>query len=77
MKTKLERLLRDGTCCGWAEIPRDAAWLLVGNDEISCRDYYADDVLETSFYFAHGVHIKTVCNFISGDVQYYIQDINA
>lgn len=61
----------------YIEITKEAAWLLIGNEEISWRDYYADELTETSCYFAHGLHIKTVCNFISSVVQYYIQDINA
>jgi hypothetical protein len=59
------------------EITKAAALLLIGNDEKSWCDYQQTELTETSFYEAHGVRIAAICNFISGTVQYYIQDINA
>ncbi len=59
------------------EITKEAALLLIGNDERSWRDYQKTELTETTFYVAHGVRIAAICNFISGTVQYYIQDINA
>jgi hypothetical protein len=59
------------------EITKQAALLLIGNDEHTWRYYKSDELTETSFYHAHGCNIAVVCNFISGVVQYYIQDINA
>lgn len=59
------------------EITKEAFWNLVGNDEISWRDYRQDELTETSFYHALGCNIAAVCNFVSGVTQYYIQDINA
>lgn len=61
----------------YIEITKEAALLLIGNDEHSWRDYQSTELTETSFYHAHGVNLAVVCNFTSGIVQYYVQDINA
>jgi hypothetical protein len=59
------------------EITKEAAWLLIGNDERSWVDYRSTELAEASYYRANGVNIIAVCNFIGGIVQYYVQDINA
>lgn len=58
------------------EITKEAAWILIGNDEESWRDYKKTELTETSYYFNHGVSIRSVCNFVNGVVQYYMEDIN-
>jgi hypothetical protein len=59
------------------EITKAAALLIIGNDEQSWRDYKSTELTESSFYHAHGCNLVVICNFASGIVQYYIQDINA
>jgi hypothetical protein len=59
------------------EITKEAALLLIGNDERSWRDYKKTELAESTFYHAHGCNLVAICNFVSGTVQYYIQDINA
>ena len=60
------------------EITKDAAWLLIGNDEKSWLDYGQNEQFEMSTYRNNGVIIFAVCNFTSlGITQYFIQDVNA
>ena len=58
------------------EITKEAFILLVGNDEISWRDYKQTVNSESSHYFNNGVKLTAVCNFVSDVTQYYITDIN-
>ncbi len=60
----------------WTEITKEAFWLLIGNDEISWRDYKQTELAETSYYYNNGVALQATCNFISNVTQYYVQDIN-
>ena len=48
-------------------VPRDLPCVSVKHGELARRMYYYD----------HGVKLQTVENFVSGTMQYYIQDINA
>ena len=59
------------------EITKEAFWVLVGNDEETWIDYKAGELYESSYYLNLGVRLQSVCNFISGTVQYYIHDINS
>jgi hypothetical protein len=59
------------------EITKEAFFKLVGNDEISWRNYKKTELAEVSYYFNFGVQLQTVTNFISGVTQYYVKDINA
>jgi len=61
-----------------AEITKEAAWVLIGNDELTWANFEQCEQFEMTTYEAHGVRIFSVCNFTSPSiVQYYIQDINA
>ena len=61
-----------------AEITKEAAWVLIGNDEQTWTNFEQCEQFEMSTYEAHGVRIFAVCNFTSPSIaQYYIQDINA
>ena len=59
------------------EITKEAAWALIGNDEKTWTDYKQSELLETSFYLAHGVRIAAIHNYLSNVTQYFIQDVNA
>jgi hypothetical protein len=59
------------------EITKEAAWLLIGNDEKSWKDYKNHELYEVSEYAAYGLRIQAVFNYLSNVTQYYIQDINA
>ena len=59
------------------EITKEAAVLLIGNDEKSWRDYKNTELCEFSEYSAHGVKIRAVFNYLSNVTQFYVQDINA
>ena len=59
------------------EITKEAFVLLVGNDERSWRDFENNDHAEWITYFANGVTLMSVHNFIGKVTQYYVQDINA
>ena len=60
------------------EITRDAAVILIGNDELSWRDFNQCEQFEMTAYESHGVKIFAICNYTSPTItQYYIQDINA
>jgi hypothetical protein len=62
----------------YAEITRDAAIALIGNDELSWRDFNQCEHFEMTTYESHGVKILAICNYTSPAItQYYIQDINA
>jgi len=60
------------------EITKEAAWVLIGNDELTWVNFEQCEQFEMTTYEAHGVRIFSVCNFtLPSIVQYYIQDINA
>jgi len=60
------------------EITKEAAWVLIGNDELTWANFEQCEQFEMTTYEAHGVRIFSVCNLTSTSiVQYYIQDINA
>jgi hypothetical protein len=60
------------------EITRDAAVILIGNDELSWRDFNQCERFEMTTYESYGVRIFAICNYTSPTItQYYIQDINA
>jgi hypothetical protein len=59
------------------EITKEAAWLLIGNDEKTWDGYIQNQLSETSFYLARGLRIAVVHNYLSNVTQYFIQDINA
>lgn len=60
------------------EITKEAAWLLINNDEETWRAFYTCEQFEMSTYENHRVRIFAICNFTSPEItQYYIQDINA
>lgn len=50
-----------------ALVPVDMPNIDVKNEELARRIYY----------YSHGVKLQSVNNYISGTIQYYIQDINA
>ena len=58
------------------EITKEAAWLLIGNDEQTWDGYIQNKISETSFYLARGLRIAVVHNYVSNVTQYYIQDVN-
>ena len=58
------------------EITKEAAWQLIGNEELSWRDYKTTELTETSYYYNLGVSIQVVTNYIGNITQYYIEDIN-
>jgi len=60
-----------------AEITKEAAWALIGNDEQSWDDYKKTELTETSYYKNYGVLIQVVTNFVNNITQYYVQDINS
>jgi len=59
------------------EITAQAFHLLKGNDEISWKDYGSNELSEWTIYQNKGVRLMSLFNFVSGTLQYYIQDINA
>jgi hypothetical protein len=59
------------------EITDKAFFLLIDNDEKSWRDYNSNEISEWTLYHREGVKLLSICNFVSGVTQYYIQDINA
>lgn len=59
------------------EITPNAAHLLIGNDEKTWNNYNQDETIEMTTYHCNGTFVFAVCNFVSGIVQYYVQDINA
>ncbi len=59
------------------EITKEAAHLLIANDERTWENYTQTELAETSFYLSYGVRIAVVHNYVSNVTQYYIQDINA
>ena len=59
------------------EITEQAFNLLKGNDEKSWKDYGSNELTEWSIYINEGVKLMSLCNFLSGVTQYYVQDINA
>jgi len=61
----------------WIEITKEAFDTLKGNDEKSWQDYKKEEHAERSFYLNAGVRLQSVCSFLTGTTQYYIQDINA
>lgn len=60
-----------------AEITKQAALLLIGDDEKTWFDYQQDELYEKTIYKSHGVFIAAFHNYVSNVTQYYIQDINA
>jgi hypothetical protein len=58
------------------EITKEAATLLIGNDEISWVDFKQMELAEVSYYINHGVKIAAIHNYVANVTQYYIQDIN-
>jgi hypothetical protein len=59
------------------EITEQAFNLLKGNDQKSWKDYGSNELSEWSIYINEGVKLMSLCNFLSGVTQYYVQDINA
>ena len=59
------------------EISEQAFNLLKGNDEKSWKDYGQNELSEWTIYINEGVKLMSLCNFLSGVTQYYVQDINA
>jgi hypothetical protein len=59
------------------EITEQAFNLLKGNDEKTWKDYGSNELTEWSIYINEGVKLMSLCNFLSGVTQYYVQDINA
>tara|TARA_S200002703_G_scaffold117238_1_gene102815 strand:- start:368 stop:580 length:213 start_codon:yes stop_codon:yes gene_type:complete len=60
-----------------SEISKEAALLLIGNEERSWRDFQQTELAEATIYQAHGVNIMALHNYLAGVTQYFIQDINA
>lgn len=60
-----------------SEISKEAALLLIGNEERSWRDFQQTELAEATIYRAHEVNIMALHNYLSGVTQYFIQDINA
>ena len=60
-----------------SEISKEAALILIGNDEKSWRDFQQTELAEATLYQAHEVNIMALHNYLAGVTQYYIQDINA
>ena len=60
-----------------AEITKEAAFALIGNDEKTWQDYQQSEFSESSFYLAYGVRIAAIHNYLSSVTQYFIQDVNA
>ena len=59
------------------EITKDAAWAIIENDDLAWIEYLQTEFAETSFYYAKGVRIAIIYNYLTNVSQYYIQDINA
>ncbi len=59
------------------EITKEAALLLIGNDEKTWADYRNYAVCEKTTYLAHGLTISLVHTFETGETKYYVQDIKA
>ena len=59
------------------EITKEAALLLIGNDEKSWHDFKQSELYEKTIYKAHGVSVAVFHNYVSNVTQYFIQDINA
>lgn len=59
------------------EITQQAFDLLKGNEEKSWKDYGQNELSEWTIYINEGVKLMSLCNFVSGVTQYYVQDINA
>lgn len=59
------------------EISKEAAHLLIGNDEESWKDYRQNEHAEYFYYYGNHVNIMAITNYLSGVTQYYVQDINA
>ena len=59
------------------EITKEAAWVLIGNDESTWKHYTKYDQFEISIYESNGVKIFARFDFELSVIQYYIQDINA
>lgn len=60
-----------------SEISKEAALILIGNDEKSWRDFQQTELAEATIYRAHEVNIMALHNYLAGITQYFIQDINA
>jgi len=56
------------------EITKEAAWLLIGNDEKTWDGYIQNKHSETSFYLARGLRIAIVHNHSSNITQYFTQE---
>lgn len=59
------------------EITKEAALLLIGNDEKTWRNYSKYTCCEKTTYLSNGMIIAVIYNYISEVTQYYMQDINA
>jgi hypothetical protein len=59
------------------EITKEAAQLLIGNEEKSWQDFKQSELAEISHYSNHGVRIAVIHKYVSNVTQYFIQDINA
>ena len=59
------------------EIAKEAALLLIGNDEKSWHDFKQYELYEKTIYKSNGVFIAVFHNYVSSITQYFVQDINA
>ena len=61
----------------WVEITKSAFYTLVGDEDLTWRDYKAAELVERSYYYSHGVRLQASHTFIGDITQYYVEDINA
>lgn len=59
------------------QITKEAALLLIGNDEKSWHDFKQSELYEKTIYKSHGVFVAVFHNYVSNVTEYFIQDINA
>ncbi len=60
----------------YIEITKESFKQLVP-DDLPCASVKQGELARRTYYYNHGVKLQTVENFVSGTMQYYIQDINA
>ena len=58
----------------YVEIPKEAFWLMVGNDEKSWREYDSTDEYEWSLYEGDGVTLMALCHFETETTRYFVSN---
>lgn len=61
----------------FVEITKEAFNAIVENEQDSFAGNNKNELAEITDFYAKGVILRTIYNFVSNTKQYYIQDINA